>query len=66
MFCWSRAKPKKAEDEPVRRRSMRLQRVEPSGAPVPEPEPEPEELVRGTGPGGIDGVCTAAAEQRRR
>ncbi|KFZ55238.1 WD repeat-containing protein 76, partial [Antrostomus carolinensis] len=31
-----RAKPKKAEDEPVRRRSMRLQRVEPSGIPVPE------------------------------
>ncbi|NXW41679.1 WDR76 protein, partial [Nyctiprogne leucopyga] len=30
-----RAKPKKAEDEPVRR-SMRLQRVEPSGIPVPE------------------------------
>ncbi|XP_065498123.1 WD repeat-containing protein 76 isoform X2 [Caloenas nicobarica] len=35
-----RAKPKKAEDEPVRRRSMRLQRVEPSGTPVPEPEAE--------------------------
>uniref|UniRef100_A0A8C3J558 WD repeat-containing protein 76 n=1 Tax=Calidris pygmaea TaxID=425635 RepID=A0A8C3J558_9CHAR len=32
----SRAKPKKAEDETVRRRSMRLQRVEPSGIPVAE------------------------------
>ncbi|NXK21681.1 WDR76 protein, partial [Arenaria interpres] len=31
-----RAKPKKAEDETVRRRSMRLQRVEPSGIPVAE------------------------------
>ncbi|NXN31818.1 WDR76 protein, partial [Nycticryphes semicollaris] len=31
-----RAKPKKAEDETVRRRSMRLQRVEPSGIPVVE------------------------------
>ncbi|NXS95294.1 WDR76 protein, partial [Jacana jacana] len=31
-----RAKPKKAEDETVRRRSMRLQRVEPSGVPVVE------------------------------
>ncbi|KFR02509.1 WD repeat-containing protein 76, partial [Nipponia nippon] len=37
-----RAKPKKAEDEPVRRRSMRLQRVEPSGIPVPEMPAQPE------------------------
>ncbi|NXL62855.1 WDR76 protein, partial [Chordeiles acutipennis] len=35
-FNCSRAKPKKAEDEPVRRRSMRLQRAEPSGIPMPE------------------------------
>ncbi|NXP79127.1 WDR76 protein, partial [Ramphastos sulfuratus] len=32
----SRAKPKKAEEEPVRRRSMRLQRVEPTGIAMPE------------------------------
>ncbi|NXJ71855.1 WDR76 protein, partial [Rostratula benghalensis] len=32
----ARAKPKKAEEETVRRRSMRLQRVEPSGIPVVE------------------------------
>ncbi|XP_010001141.1 PREDICTED: WD repeat-containing protein 76 [Chaetura pelagica] len=38
----SRAKPKKAEDETVRRRSMRLQRVEPSGIPVPELPAQPE------------------------
>ncbi|NXW62619.1 WDR76 protein, partial [Eurystomus gularis] len=31
-----RAKPKKTEEETVRRRSMRLQRVEPSGIPMPE------------------------------
>ncbi|NXV28237.1 WDR76 protein, partial [Rissa tridactyla] len=37
-----RAKPKKAEDETVRRRSMRLQRVEPSGAPMPEMPAQPE------------------------
>ncbi|KFU93528.1 WD repeat-containing protein 76, partial [Chaetura pelagica] len=37
-----RAKPKKAEDETVRRRSMRLQRVEPSGIPVPELPAQPE------------------------
>ncbi|KFP87330.1 WD repeat-containing protein 76, partial [Apaloderma vittatum] len=36
-----RAKPKKAEDEPVRRRSMRLQRVEPSGIPMPEVPAQP-------------------------
>ncbi|NXK10777.1 WDR76 protein, partial [Herpetotheres cachinnans] len=34
-----RAKPKKAEDETVRRRSMRLQRVEPSGIPMLEVMP---------------------------
>ncbi|NXX50985.1 WDR76 protein, partial [Tricholaema leucomelas] len=32
----NRAKPKKAEEEPVRRRSMRLQRVDPSGIAMPE------------------------------
>ncbi|XP_054693467.1 WD repeat-containing protein 76 isoform X2 [Grus americana] len=37
-----RAKPKKAEDETVRRRSMRLQRVEPSGMPVLEMPAQPE------------------------
>ncbi|NXY76740.1 WDR76 protein, partial [Glareola pratincola] len=37
-----RAKPKKAEDETVRRRSMRLQRVEPSGIPVAEMPAQPE------------------------
>ncbi|NXV86825.1 WDR76 protein, partial [Calonectris borealis] len=37
-----RAKPKKAEDETVRRRSMRLQRVEPSGIPMPEMPAQPE------------------------
>ncbi|KFZ68088.1 WD repeat-containing protein 76, partial [Podiceps cristatus] len=36
-----RAKPKKAEDETVRRRSMRLQRVEPSGIPMPEAPAQP-------------------------
>ncbi|KAM6125427.1 WD repeat-containing protein 76 [Phoenicopterus ruber ruber] len=43
-----RAKPKKAEDETVRRRSMRLQRVEPSGIPAPEmpAQPEAEEYPR--------------------
>uniref|UniRef100_A0A8C4P6R9 WD repeat-containing protein 76 n=1 Tax=Dromaius novaehollandiae TaxID=8790 RepID=A0A8C4P6R9_DRONO len=43
-----RAKPKKAEDETVRRRSMRLQRVEPSGVPMPEipAQPEAEEYPR--------------------
>ncbi|NXJ83942.1 WDR76 protein, partial [Trogon melanurus] len=38
-----RAKPKKAEDEAVRRRSMRLQRVEPPGIPMPEAPAQPEE-----------------------
>ncbi|NXE14040.1 WDR76 protein, partial [Lophotis ruficrista] len=38
-----RAKPKKAEDEIVRRRSMRLQRVDPSGIPVLEMPAQPEE-----------------------
>ncbi|NWX12882.1 WDR76 protein, partial [Aegotheles bennettii] len=38
-----RAKPKKAEeDDKVRRRSMRLQRVDPSGIPVPEAPAQPE------------------------
>ncbi|NXS45623.1 WDR76 protein, partial [Balaeniceps rex] len=37
-----RAKPKKVEDETVRRRSMRLQRVEPSGIPMPEMPAQPE------------------------
>ncbi|XP_074956983.1 WD repeat-containing protein 76 [Phalacrocorax aristotelis] len=36
-----RAKPKKAEDETVRRRSMRLQRVEPSGIPMLEMPAQP-------------------------
>ncbi|NXI73459.1 WDR76 protein, partial [Anseranas semipalmata] len=36
-----RAKPKKAEDETVRRRSMRLQRVEPSGIPMLEVPAQP-------------------------
>ncbi|KGL90135.1 WD repeat-containing protein 76, partial [Charadrius vociferus] len=36
-----RAKPKKAEDETVRRRSMRLQRVEPSEIPVVEMPAQP-------------------------
>ncbi|NXE28381.1 WDR76 protein, partial [Ardeotis kori] len=38
-----RAKPKKAEDEIVRRRSMRLQRVDPSGIPMLEMPAQPEE-----------------------
>ncbi|XP_009948217.1 PREDICTED: WD repeat-containing protein 76, partial [Leptosomus discolor] len=37
-----RAKPRKAEDETVRRRSKRLQRVEPSGVPMPETPAQPE------------------------
>ncbi|XP_061855784.1 WD repeat-containing protein 76 [Colius striatus] len=37
-----RPKPKKAADEPVRRRSMRLQRVEPPATPVPEAPAQPE------------------------
>ncbi|NXJ95303.1 WDR76 protein, partial [Corythaixoides concolor] len=43
-----RAKPKKAEDETVRRRSMRLQRVEPSGIPMLEMPAQPgaEEHIR--------------------
>lgn len=47
-FNCSRAKPKKVEDETVRRRSMRLQRVEPSGIPVVEmpAQPAAEEYVR--------------------
>nr|XP_006132165.1 WD repeat-containing protein 76 [Pelodiscus sinensis] len=42
-----RVKPKKTECETVRRRSMRLQKVDPSGVPLPEipaqPEPETDE-----------------------
>ncbi|NXG40682.1 WDR76 protein, partial [Psilopogon haemacephalus] len=37
----NRAKPKKAEEEPVRRRSMRLQRVEPSELALPEVSTQP-------------------------
>ncbi|NXX77685.1 WDR76 protein, partial [Urocolius indicus] len=37
-----RPKPKKAADESVRRRSMRLQRVEPSGFPMAEAPAQPE------------------------
>ncbi|XP_067411540.1 WD repeat-containing protein 76 isoform X2 [Emydura macquarii macquarii] len=44
-----RVEPKKPEDEPVRRRSMRLQRVDPSGVPLPEipAQPEPPQLPPG-------------------
>uniref|UniRef100_A0A8B9FYZ7 WD repeat-containing protein 76 n=1 Tax=Amazona collaria TaxID=241587 RepID=A0A8B9FYZ7_9PSIT len=44
----SRPKPKKAEDETVLRRSMRLQRVDPPGIPLSElpARPEAEEYVR--------------------
>ncbi|NXA36195.1 WDR76 protein, partial [Eudromia elegans] len=40
-----RPKPPKAREETVRRRSMRLQRAEPSAAPAPAPpaQPEPQE-----------------------
>ncbi|KFQ48958.1 WD repeat-containing protein 76, partial [Nestor notabilis] len=43
-----RVKPKKAEDETVRRRSMRLQRIDPSGIPLAEmpAQPEAEEYVK--------------------
>ncbi|KFO73767.1 WD repeat-containing protein 76, partial [Cuculus canorus] len=37
-----RAKPKKAKDEMVRRRSMRLQRIDPSGVPMLEVPAQPE------------------------
>ncbi|NXI48804.1 WDR76 protein, partial [Chloroceryle aenea] len=47
-----RVKPKKAEEETVRRRSMRLQRVEPSGVPVPEVPAQPEEEERPRVPDG--------------
>ncbi|KYO27896.1 WD repeat-containing protein 76 [Alligator mississippiensis] len=40
-----RVKPKKAGDETVRRRSMRLQRVDPSGVPLPELPAPPETVV---------------------
>lgn len=49
-FHSSRVKPKKTEAETVRRRSMRLQRVDPSGVPLPDipaqPEPVIDEYVR--------------------
>ncbi|XP_006030869.2 WD repeat-containing protein 76 [Alligator sinensis] len=40
-----RVKPKKAGDETVRRRSMRLQRVDPSGVPLPELPAPPETVI---------------------
>ncbi|XP_074822772.1 WD repeat-containing protein 76 isoform X2 [Natator depressus] len=40
-----RAKPKKTEAETVRRRSMRLQRVDPSGVPLPEIPAQPEPVI---------------------
>ncbi|XP_068962020.1 WD repeat-containing protein 76 isoform X1 [Petaurus breviceps papuanus] len=40
-----RKKPKKAEDEIVCRRSMRLLKVDPSGVPLPDPSPQPESVV---------------------
>ncbi|XP_043841555.1 WD repeat-containing protein 76 isoform X2 [Dromiciops gliroides] len=40
-----RKKPKKAEDEIVCRRSMRLLKVDPSGVPLPDPSPQPDSVV---------------------
>ncbi|XP_027726006.1 WD repeat-containing protein 76 isoform X2 [Vombatus ursinus] len=40
-----RKKLKKAEDEIVCRRSMRLLKVDPSGVPLPDPSPQPESVV---------------------
>ncbi|XP_074863421.1 WD repeat-containing protein 76 isoform X2 [Carettochelys insculpta] len=40
-----RVKPKKTEYETVRRRSMRLQRVDPSGVPLPEIPAQPEPVI---------------------
>ncbi|XP_074091373.1 WD repeat-containing protein 76 isoform X2 [Macrotis lagotis] len=40
-----RKKPKKAEDEIVCRRSMRLLKVDPSGVPLPDPSPRPDSVV---------------------
>ncbi|XP_072479727.1 WD repeat-containing protein 76 isoform X2 [Notamacropus eugenii] len=40
-----RKKPKKAEDEIVCRRSMRLLKIDPSGVPLPDPPPQPESVV---------------------
>ncbi|XP_053128443.1 WD repeat-containing protein 76 isoform X2 [Hemicordylus capensis] len=37
-----RTKPTKTETKPICRRSMRLQRVDPLGAPLPELRPQPE------------------------
>uniref|UniRef100_A0A8D0G3G6 WD repeat-containing protein 76 n=1 Tax=Sphenodon punctatus TaxID=8508 RepID=A0A8D0G3G6_SPHPU len=57
-----RAKPKPVADEPVRRRSMRLQRVDPSGVPLPEipaqPEPSIEEHPR-LPPGPLQMIATS-------
>ncbi|XP_020864865.1 WD repeat-containing protein 76 isoform X2 [Phascolarctos cinereus] len=39
-----RKKLKKAEDEIVCRRSMRLLKVDPSGVPLPDPSPQPESV----------------------
>ncbi|NXT32618.1 WDR76 protein, partial [Pelecanoides urinatrix] len=47
-----RAKRKKAEDETVRRRSMRLQRVAPSGIPMPEMPAQPEAVEYSQVPAG--------------
>ncbi|XP_037766046.1 WD repeat-containing protein 76 isoform X1 [Chelonia mydas] len=40
-----RVKPKKTEAETVRRRSMRLQRVDPSGVPLPDIPAQPEPVI---------------------
>ncbi|XP_036591690.1 WD repeat-containing protein 76 isoform X1 [Trichosurus vulpecula] len=40
-----RKKPKKAEDEIVCRRSMRLLKIDPSGVPLPDPSPQPDSVV---------------------
>ncbi|KAH0620146.1 hypothetical protein JD844_014779 [Phrynosoma platyrhinos] len=39
-----RVKPSKAETETACRRSMRLQRVDPTGLPLPEPQTQPESV----------------------
>ncbi|XP_075431558.1 WD repeat-containing protein 76 isoform X2 [Ascaphus truei] len=47
-------KPKKMAEESLRRRSMRLQRVDPPGTSLPDkqelPEPAPEEIIKPQGP----------------
>uniref|UniRef100_A0A674J3Z2 WD repeat-containing protein 76 n=1 Tax=Terrapene triunguis TaxID=2587831 RepID=A0A674J3Z2_9SAUR len=50
LEAWTRqplegVKPKKTEAETVRRRSMRLQRVDPSGVPLPEIPAQPEPVI---------------------